>query len=593
MNAITFSSTPLRRTVSGITLAVCCLFLAGRVRAQQLTQTVVVQPGWNAVWLEVDPTNRAPAAVFAGLPLLSVWTWSERVSATDFIQNPASAGWNKNQWLGWFPTNRPEAPLANLFSIVPARAYLIHSGSPTPVTWQITGTVVPQPTTWTPNLYNLRGLPVDSNAPPTFRQFFQDSPAHWDPVNNTTTPIYRLSANGMWSLVSPDDTMNRDVAYWIFVNGASGYPAPFSLAPATGAQVYFSPLAERTTLTVANLSAETRTLNFRSLSPPSLGIEVENPLQPNPLLKDTLLSSHSEQLQPGQQVIVTLFLDRTQTPPGPNQTLFTVSDEQGTLQYLGVSSDGEGDLGASGVTNSAYPLAGLWLGTASLNAVGEVDAANPGSPTPVPTPFAMRLIIFVDTNGAAVLMREATLVNLPGVNTNIVTTNNLGVAVTNIATISGGQVLLSNPALINQYRARYQNTAGTSVRRYTAAQFDNAVNTYAVPMTGSFITNGTLTCTLSIPFNYGTNPFYHRYHPDHDNLDPTYQFVVPEAYSVTRQVELDFSGAGSGVPSYGVDGLDGTYQETVSGLHKLPLLTSGTFTLQRVSTVPVLNPPLQ
>ena len=229
-----FRSGSVGRALLVMALAVGFLLSADRAPAQQFTQTAVLQPGWNAVWLEVDPTNRAPTAAFAGLPLLSVWTWSERVSATDFIQNPATAGWNRNQWLGWFPTNRPEAPLANLFSIIPARAYLIHSGNPTPVTWQITGTVMPQPTTWTPNLYNLRGLPVDPQAPPTFRQFFQDSPAHWDPVNNTTTPIYRLNTNGMWSLVSPDDTMNRGEAYWIYVNGASSYPAPFSLAPRYG-----------------------------------------------------------------------------------------------------------------------------------------------------------------------------------------------------------------------------------------------------------------------------------------------------------------------------------------------------------------------
>ena len=356
--------------------------------------------------------------------------------------------------------------------------------------------------------------------------------------------------------------------------------------------MYFPPLAIRTTLTLANLTAEPRTLTFQSLSPPSYGIQVANPLVPNPTQTYPFLHMYSAQLQPGQQTAITLYLDRTQTLPGPNGTLFTVSDQQGTLQYLAVASDGEGYLGGS-ATNGAYPLAGLWLGTASLNAVGEVDATNAMPPTPVPTPFSMRLIMFVDTNGATVLMREATLVNLPGVTTNVVTTNGSGGFVTNITTVSGAQVLLSDPALINQYRSRYQNAAGTSVRRYTAAQFDNSVNTFAVPMTGSFVTNGTLTCTLSIPFDYSTNPFYHRYHPDHDNLDPTYQYVVPEAYSITREIELDFSPAGSGVPNYAAEGMDGIYKETVSGLHKLPLLTSGTFTLQRISTVPVLNPPLQ
>ncbi|MEI9961485.1 MAG: hypothetical protein WDM76_10270 [Limisphaerales bacterium] len=140
------------------------LLFSVAAKAQQFTQSITLQPGWNAIWLEVDPTNRSPASVFGNLPLASVWTWSERVTATDFIQNPATAGWNRNQWLGWFPTNSPEASLANLYAIIPARAYLIKLAGTAPVTFQVTGKVVPQPTTWSANQYNLRGFPANPGA---------------------------------------------------------------------------------------------------------------------------------------------------------------------------------------------------------------------------------------------------------------------------------------------------------------------------------------------------------------------------------------------------------------------------------------------
>jgi hypothetical protein len=177
--------------------------------------------------------------------------------------------------------------------------------------------------------------------------------------------------------------------------------------------------------------------------------------------------------------------------------------------------------------------------------------------------------------------------------TNIATTNGSGAFVTNFVSVNGPEVLLSNPTVVNQYQSRYGRATGVSVRRFTAAQFDSSVDSDAVPLTGSFITNGTLTGQLSIPFDYPTNPYYHRYHPDHDNLDSTYQHTVPEAFSISRKVEFDLVPAGTGVPNYGVDGLDGIYRETVTGLHKVPLLTSGTFFLQRVSNVQLLNPPLQ
>ncbi len=97
--------------------------------AQELTQTITLRPGWNAVWIEVDPTNRQPAVVFAGLPLAGVWTWSERISATDFIQNPEVTGWNRARWLAYFPPNSSQAPLANLYAVLPRRAYLLKNES--------------------------------------------------------------------------------------------------------------------------------------------------------------------------------------------------------------------------------------------------------------------------------------------------------------------------------------------------------------------------------------------------------------------------------------------------------------------------------
>src|ERR1700749_2171866 len=110
-----------------IVILFCGLF-AQRAAAQQITQTIVLNPGWNAIWLEATPTNTSPAAVFAGAPVQSVWTWAARVTSTDFIQNPNSAAWNKNQWLVWFPSSDPAAPTANLHAIVPARAYLVKVG---------------------------------------------------------------------------------------------------------------------------------------------------------------------------------------------------------------------------------------------------------------------------------------------------------------------------------------------------------------------------------------------------------------------------------------------------------------------------------
>ncbi|MCW5556857.1 MAG: hypothetical protein KIT22_03310 [Verrucomicrobiae bacterium] len=519
MNPCVFS---LRRIASLASVVVLSSLLGSAARAQLLTQTVVLHPGWNAVWLEVDPADRSPAQVFGGLPLESAWTWSERVTATDFIQNPATAGWNRNQWLAWFPTNSPHASLANLYSVLPARGYLVKLGGAAPVTWRVAGRVMPAPSSWSAGRYNLRGLPVDTDSPPTFREFFRHSPAHWDADVAMPLPIYRLGTNGVWSTVAAGDLVSRGEAYWIFAKSAADYPAPKSLHPSTGDGIYFSPLAFRASLTIANLATEPRTVTFKALTPAAAdAIQVEHLFPSNPNEVHTPLNLHHETLRAGERRKITLYLDRIRMPGGIPAQLFTADDGHGTLQYLPVASDGGGLLGAA--NNEAYPLAGLWLGTATLQAVGEAHATNAAPPTPVQAPFNLRLLLFVDTNGAASLLREATLVTLPDTYTNVVSTNLSGAAITNTLVVSGPQVLLSNPSLTGQYQARYGTAAGVLTRRFTAAPFDNGSSPDGMAMTGTFITNGVLNGGLTLPYNHPTNPYYHRYHPDHDNLDAQYQ----------------------------------------------------------------------
>src|SRR5690349_2757716 len=49
------------------------------------TQAVTLQPGWNAVFLEVQPEPDAVDQVFEGLPVRSVWMWNRRFSPVQFV----------------------------------------------------------------------------------------------------------------------------------------------------------------------------------------------------------------------------------------------------------------------------------------------------------------------------------------------------------------------------------------------------------------------------------------------------------------------------------------------------------------------------
>lgn len=43
--------------------------------AHEVTQTIELQPGWNSIFLEVQPASNDTVSVFNGLPISSVWTW--------------------------------------------------------------------------------------------------------------------------------------------------------------------------------------------------------------------------------------------------------------------------------------------------------------------------------------------------------------------------------------------------------------------------------------------------------------------------------------------------------------------------------------
>jgi len=49
-----------------------CVWLALPAQAQWVEQTIHLEPGWNAVFFEVDPSPRDCDSLFQGIPVESV-----------------------------------------------------------------------------------------------------------------------------------------------------------------------------------------------------------------------------------------------------------------------------------------------------------------------------------------------------------------------------------------------------------------------------------------------------------------------------------------------------------------------------------------
>jgi hypothetical protein len=110
--------------------------------------------------------------------------------------------------------------------------------------------------------------------------------------------------------------------------------------------------------------------------------------------------------------------------------------------------------------------------------------------------------------------------------------------------------------------------------------------------------NGTrYTFDVTNPYNGVTNPFVHKYHPDHDNEDALFQnSLAPgvESPTISRSCIFTFTttppaGSTTSISSWGSSVIGGTYSENITGIHKETLNVSGTFELRRASEIGTLS----
>jgi len=574
--------------------ALCALVcLTVRVPAQTVTQTITLQPGWNAVWLEVQPTNNSASAVFGNLPVASVWSYAEQVASVDFIQNPSEATFDESGWLAWLPAWRAESFLNNLFAVFANRAYLLRCTNSASIVWNVTGRPALRQPKWSPDAFNLRGAPIDSVTPPTFLSFFRYSTAHYNAASGQLQKVYRLNnATGQWQLVAPADLLQSGVAYWIYSQGASDYLAPLAAEVEIGDGLEFGDSLTELSLRLKNHTLSTANALLRELNAPAsilshyqfnptLGVQWAALPNPLPVVVASGLDSRLR------------FAVRRQDLSGDSYaSVLEVRDGAGTRLWVPVSAEKFTDVAAPGEVSTAggaEPLAGLWVGTATINAVSEAHSANPTNTTPTKSELNLRLMLHVDAGGQVRLLKEVIQMWRNGTFTNDSSGNR-------VVDKPGEYVLLTDDNLIPMFRGATLRDGASVGRRVSTIGYDfpsSPTNNF-LNLSGAFAIGQILTGTLTLPHDHSTNPFKHKYHPDHDNLKPRFDGPEVESYSTTRQIELLLASSPAGgnpvVPDFGYNEMGGTYRERITGIHKQAIHLSGTFRLSRVSPIAQLNP---
>ena len=595
-------------------------------RAQWMTQTLNLRAGWNAVFIEVLPDPAHCDTLFAGKPIDSVWAWNRRFSTMQYVDARTLVP-GQPDWLTWLPAANPARAAVNLFLIQGGRPYLIKTTSATTLT--LTGTPVIRNTDWLTDSFNLAGFYVSSNSPPNFYNYFAPSPAH------DGQPLYRLNASGAWErIISPSQTLvNRGESYWVLSQGYSSYPGPMKLSFEQGRGLDFGRTLTELTLRIKNTSSNQTTFTVRKLpsgAPPNTNYPAlagDVPLsywvlnlatnQTSWLPLPAALTSSS--MAPGSEWSLRLAVRRADMaafslPAGyadsAYQSLLEVTDTAGSRQVVPVSSAGFQPSAANrqllarpqssplSASSDSDPRAGLWVGNAVIH---QVNQAATGSSVPLDTAldFQFRLLIHVAANGDINLLQKVVL----GWTNGVYATNNAGLK--NVL-LPGCFVLLTDDSKISRFSGSVVRDGIVTGRRLSSAAFgfDRPVSIFPQNPSVRFgQTNTQFKCNVLLGYDDGLNPFKHVFHPDHNNLDDSYQPLevktngylltyTDESLSVNRLITLQFAATDPdhlSIPGWGDNQLGGTYDEVITGLHKNPIHAVGTFHLFHASDVPVLN----
>ncbi|MGA1865260.1 MAG: hypothetical protein ACMUHX_09375 [bacterium] len=589
------------------------IFFAGDANAQWIEQTITLKPGWNAIYLEVEPQPNQCDEVFKDLPIASVWFWNPKLSTVEYIKNPATLLPDEPQWLVYFPLSSQERVLSRLFSVIGGKAYLVKLEGDQPVNWTINGRPCMPKIQWKSNSYNYVGFHVTPGNEPFMGTFFSYSSAH------AGQDIYRLNENDHWEKVKNPaiTTMNRGEAYWVYCKGPSDYVGPIRCRVRQGEGLDYGRTLVEQEFSIQNLSNNAANITLdtsSSLNPP-------DPSQPSVAGDVRLLYRSFEQggwtplpaslslnLQPGEERIIRLAAKRADMPAtGLSQSILSVRDNNtGNRIRVPVTASGSGGLAYETNTmrkrvGEVSRYTGLWVGSAFINGVshpeGHDDPDNPDKATA--SEFEFRLIVHVDSEGKATLLKEVIQMWKKGTWTKADPNDSSS---EDIVDKPGYFVLFTDDSHINDpnYTGAGLRSGEPIGRRISSAAFSFSD---PIDMQGSF-SGGMLSCSILIDADAPTNPFKHKYHPDHNNLDEYWEKYKKESYDITRTINLEFTAhdpmildkAGSVAeaeaaqsPGWGDTDMGGIYRETITGLHKSAINTKGYFYLHRVSPVALLN----
>ncbi len=198
-----------------------------------------------------------------------------------------------------------------------------------------------------------------------------------------------------------------------------------------------------------------------------------------------------------------------------------------------------------------------------------VISASDTSLGDVARPFNLRLIVHKSADEARLLQRIFHGLNL-----------------------GGNQVLSKTEDALDPNRLG-------SARRISAVELPFTSGNDGWPFSGQFAQGQTIVAQVDLAYDdYQSNPFLHSYHPDHDDLNPTFTAVESrgvESYDIERRITLVIAPPAQDFKSVIAAGneITGQYSEEITlkgrGTESRRIDTAGSFVLRRISDIATLT----
>ncbi len=559
-------------------LAVAALF-AATASASHINETMTLENGWNAIYLESTPTNPVCADFFAGSPVARVASYrSDAYSSTrqladdgtEIAQKPVS-------YYVWVPG---EETASTMTALMGGNVYLIYTTN----AWTKTFLGVPaaprqtwRATSGETGFMNLVGVSADANDTVTAKSHFGEGP--FGAALGTAYKIFGTKTSEPTFLpmtIGSKSKLQGGKAYALTATKDGDWPGVIGFLGASS--VVFG-LDDFASVTLKNFGTTNHTFRVTIIASadtteqvPPLMRKVKDEHGDESWTNVTAGVSWDVELAAEALAVQKFAVKRADMTPGVTYAAVMQiedADEGGTQMRVRIPVT----VDEKPADEAAFPI-GLWAGYIQMEAVSSLTNATP---TAAAGKLKMNILVHVDANGGARLLQRVAA----GVD-------------------ADGKMRLFKE--LESAKAACENP-----RRLSSVMM--SVDTPVVAASAHTTFGDQLQFAWTVDAKARDNPFRHAWHPDHDGKTADYSGdvvsgddlanyvnpVKPELWSVTNTLYLSWHKLNN--PTEDVD-FEHNPNETTAGfatwtvgglLSSGPIYSMGIFYLKRIADAGVVE----